>query len=262
MTEDNRSSQSRHGVGEGFGSVTGHQETGEVPLRYQVADLLIGHVQDRSAALSPPLNFAVRSGEALAVLGANGSGKSTLLQTLVGELMPLQGSIAVNGLPLDEREAQFRRDVARVFDADAYLPSLTVREHLLVVARGHGTEDASAVVSDISERFGLVEHQHKLPHALSSGGRRRLALASAFVRPAQILILDEPEARLDQGMIRTLTSELLRARNQGQAIIFACHHPDMVRQLATSAVWIAEQGEHAGSHIEPELGARQIERLP
>src|SRR3954469_22693038 len=170
--------------------------TDPVPL-LDAEELLVGYAEH---PVSPPAHLTLPAGRALGLVGANGAGKSTLLQTLTGLLAPLGGDVRFDGEPVDERRADFRREVATVLDDEAFFPSLTGREHLLLTARGHGVRDPEAVVDAEVDGFGLAERIDALPSQLSSGQRRRLALAAAFVRPARLVVLDEPERRPDAGM--------------------------------------------------------------
>ncbi|SES80630.1 ABC transporter ATP-binding protein [Geodermatophilus poikilotrophus] len=194
-----------------------------------VEELSVGH---GSAPVCAPVDLRLGPGRALAVVGPNGSGKSTLLRTLVGLLEPLAGTVAFDGAPVDERAAAFRRDVAAVLDDDAFFISLTGREHLLLTARGHGVAAAEEAVDDEVEAFGLGDRADALPSALSSGQRRRLALAAAFVRPARLLVLDEPERRLDAGMRARLAARLGSLRDAGTAVLLASHDADVVATVA------------------------------
>ena len=191
--------------------------------------LSVGH---GTAPVCAPVDLRLAAGRAVAVVGPNGSGKSTLLRTLVGLLEPLDGTVAFAGAPVDERSAAFRRDVAAVLDDDAFFVSLTGREHLLLTARGHGVAAAEEVVDAEVEAFGLGARADVLPSALSSGQRRRLALAAAFVRPARLLVLDEPERRLDAGMRARLAARLASLRDAGTAVLFASHDADVVGTVA------------------------------
>jgi ABC-2 type transport system ATP-binding protein len=195
--------------------------------------LLVGHGDVPACA---PVTFTLDPGTALALVGPNGAGKSTLLQTLVGLLPPLEGTVRFDGREVDERQAAFRRDVAQVLDDDAFFPSLTAREHLVLTARGHGVEAADDVVEVELAAFGLTDRADALPRNLSSGQRRRLALAAAFVRPARLLVLDEPERRLDTAMRDVLAERLASARDAGQAVLFASHDAAVVATVARSAV--------------------------
>ena len=109
------------------------------------------------APVCAPVDLDLAPGSALGLIGANGAGKSTLLQSLVGLLAPLAGQVTFAGQPVDERRADFRRAVATVLDDDAFFPSLTGREHLLLTARGHGVREAETVVAALSRAEELRE---------------------------------------------------------------------------------------------------------
>ncbi|TNU74002.1 ABC transporter ATP-binding protein [Miniimonas arenae] len=190
--------------------------------------LLVGYGESAATAVCPPIDVSVPPGAGLAVVGANGSGKSTFLRAVVGLLAPLGGKVEVFGREVDEREAEFRSAVATVMDEDAAFPALTVREHLLLLARGHGVAKASDLVTELVDEFGLGERQRAMPAALSSGQRRRMLLAAAFVRPRKLLVLDEPEQRLDAGMRDRLVTRLRAERAAGVTVVMATHDPALV----------------------------------
>jgi ABC-2 type transport system ATP-binding protein len=192
------------------------------------------------APVCAPVTVQLAAGRALALVGPNGAGKSTLLQTLVGLLEPLSGAVFFDGRPVDERQASFRRAVAAVLDDDAFFPSLTVREHLRLVAHGHGVAAVEDVVARELESFGLVDRADVLPSALSSGQRRRLALAAAFVRPSRLMVLDEPERRLDAEMRRVLADRLAREKHGGLAVLFASHDATFVQTVAGDALLLGD----------------------
>ncbi|MCZ2822913.1 MULTISPECIES: ABC transporter ATP-binding protein [unclassified Modestobacter] len=192
------------------------------------------------APVCAPVTVSVAPGTAVALVGPNGAGKSTVLQTMVGLLPPLAGTVRFAGGPVDERDAGFRRSVAGVLDDDAFFPSLTGAEHLLLTARAHGVADAEQVVAAELAAFGLTDRAGALPSALSSGQRRRLALAGALVRPADLLVLDEPERRLDTAMRRVLADRLAALVDAGGAVLFASHDPAFIGTLADLALVVGE----------------------
>lgn len=218
-------------------------------------DVLVGYGSTADSAVCPAITVQVEHSQALAVIGANGTGKSTFLRAAAGQLGLLAGHIDVFGRPIDERSAEFRRDTAVVLDDDSYLPALTVREHLLLTARGHGVEQASELVSGLIGEFGLTHREHALPTALSSGQRRRLLLAAGFVRPRRLLILDEPEQRLDAGMRDRLAERIALPQ---ETAVFATHDPILVRAAATSVLLLAEDEVRL---VDPQQGADAIEAL-
>jgi ABC-type multidrug transport system ATPase subunit len=203
-----------------------------------------------------PVTVTVAAGTALALVGPNGAGKSTVLQTLVGLLPPLGGTVHFAGRPVDEREAPFRRAVAAVLDDDAFFPSLTGAEHLLLTARAHGVAGAEAVVAAEIAAFGLEERAGALPSALSSGQRRRLALAAALVRPARLLVLDEPERRLDTQMRRRLAARLAGLVAGGGTVVFASHDPEFVATVA-DRVLVVDDG--ACPVVPPEVAVATLQ---
>jgi ABC-2 type transport system ATP-binding protein len=181
-------------------------------------------------------SLEVRTGEAIALTGRNGAGKSTLLRCLIGADRPDDGTVEVCGNRMAETSPQIRRDVATVIDDLDFFPDLSVVEHLDLLARAHGISDPDDVVDEVLEEVQLVPQSGQLPGTLSSGQRRRLALATAFVRPRRLLILDEPEQRLDTEGVAWLAQRLKSERQQGLAIVFASHEPSLVQTVATRIV--------------------------
>ncbi|MGW6934182.1 ABC transporter ATP-binding protein [Lentzea sp. NPDC054927] len=182
------------------------------------------------------LRFTVAAGEAVAIEGRNGSGKSTLLKCLVGAETHDAGEVLVGGAVRDEASASFRALTAALLDDADYFPDVSVVEHLRLVAWLHGTPDVEREVLDVLGELGLSEVRDQLPPTLSSGQRHRLGLASCFVRPRGLLVLDEPEQRLDvQG--RTWLRERLKAEKAaGVAVVFASHDRDLVDAVADRSV--------------------------
>jgi ABC-2 type transport system ATP-binding protein len=181
-------------------------------------------------------SLEVRTGEAIALTGRNGAGKSTLLRCLVGADRPDDGSVQVCGNAMSEASPEIRRDVATVIDDLDFFPDLSVVEHLDLLARAHGIADPDELVDEVLEEVQLVPQSGQLPGTLSSGQRRRLALATAFVRPRKLLILDEPEQRLDTEGLTWLAQRLKSERQKGLAIVFASHEPELVDTVATRVI--------------------------
>jgi ABC-2 type transport system ATP-binding protein len=178
------------------------------------------------------VDFDVAAGRAVALRGRNGSGKSTLLRCVTGVDQPTAGTVELDGHPIDERSVRVRRDLAIVLDDLDFFPDLSVAEHLDLFARAHRVADVEQLVDSVLEEVGLTAQWAQLPDTLSSGQRRRLALASAFVRPRRLLVLDEPEARLDRPGLGWLTERLLREKAEGLGILLASHDPDLVAAVA------------------------------
>lgn len=219
-------------------------------------DLLVGY---GGAPVCAPVTFTLQPGRALALVGSNGSGKSTVLRAVIGLLEPAGGKLTVLGAAVDERTVEFRSAVSSVLDDDAYFPSLSVAEHLYLVARGHGVLDAWDRVDELLDEFGLVDHAAALPVSLSSGQRRRLLLAAGFARPRSLLVLDEPEQRLDRRMLSALTDRLVAEKAAGGAVLMASHDPELVRAVADRALHLDDQRNEMLSAAD---AAARIARIP
>jgi ABC-2 type transport system ATP-binding protein len=182
------------------------------------------------------LSFSAGPGEAVALVGPNGSGKTTVLRCVVGAVSPTQGTVELAGEPVDERSAGQRRAVAALLDDLDFFPDLSVIEHLDLLARAHGDHDPRELVGALLDEVGLTPAADQLPGSLSSGQRRRLALASVLVRPRRLLVLDEPEQRLDTAGVDWLAERLAAEKDAGTAIVFASHHPELVEAVADQVV--------------------------
>ncbi len=187
-------------------------------------------------AVLPGIDLDVDAGAAVALTGPNGSGKSTLLRCVTGLDEPTAGTIELDGAPVDERSPRTRRDLAVVMDELDFFPDLSVIEHLDLIAHAHGVADVHAVVDETLRVVGLMDQAAQLPGTLSSGQRRRLALASAFVRPRRLLVLDEPEQRLDSAGLTWLAGRLREEKAAGLGILFASHDDALVAAVADEVI--------------------------
>ncbi len=166
------------------------------------------------------VDLVVPAGAGVCVTGENGIGKSTLLRCVSSLQQPDAGTIRVfGGEPGDTPE--FWRAVVTTVEPTTWYPGLTAREHAELVCRAHGQDPS--VVDEALERFGLATHADAIPPSLSSGQKQRLTLALALVRPSSLLILDEPEQRLDPDGRAAVAEMLAEYLTTGGALLMASH---------------------------------------
>lgn len=194
------------------------------------------------------VSFELNAGTSLAIVGPNGAGKSTVARTLCGQQRPLSGQSFFQGELVDERTEFFRRNVATIFDEDAFFPGLTVAEHLLMTAHGFQVPDPEQAVAAELDFFELSHHGANMPDELSSGQRRRVLLASAFIRPASLMVLDEPEQRLDVRMRRELAIRLNVTREAGGTLLLITHDPVLLTEVAQYSMVVDEQVSFLSPH--------------
>jgi ABC-2 type transport system ATP-binding protein len=185
------------------------------------------------------VDLTVGWGEAVAVTGPNGSGKTTLLRCVAGADQPSSGSVELCGRPLREQDPGVRRRVAALLDDVEFFVDLSVREHLALLMCAHGDDAPDEHAAALLAEAGLAGAADQLPVGLSSGQRRRLALATCFARPRILVLLDEPEQRLDRGGRRWLTARLLAEKAAGRGVLFASHDRALVHAVADRVVDLA-----------------------
>ena len=187
-------------------------------------------------ALSP-VSFSLAAGQCIALLGVNGSGKSTLLRIAAGRDTATTGQVSYRGQLLREDALVARTEIAVAGDVSSTYPDLTVREHLLLVAIAHGAGRAApGLVDGALAECRLSDHGDALPGSLSSGQRQALQLAAVLVRPRRLLILDEPEQRLDPGARHWLAGLLTQEKANGAAVLLATHHVELAEAVADQVI--------------------------
>ena len=187
------------------------------------------------------LNLAIMPGQRIALLGANGSGKSTLLNLLDGLCFPEKGSITFQGEPLTEDrlrgeiEFEFRRRVGLVFqNPDVQLFNPTVFDEIafgpLQLQWPKGKIRRS--VTEILEQMGIAHLKDRPPHHLSTGEKKRVALASVLILDPEVLLLDEPTAALDPKSESQMIDFLVSCSGGRKTVITATHDLDLVEDIA------------------------------
>ncbi len=183
------------------------------------------------------VSLDVVPGSTVALMGPNGSGKTTLLRLMSGRDVPSDGEVRLGGRRFSEDEEWVRRQVALVAEDSAFYPDLTVREHLWLVACAHGGGDQStAMTDDALAELRLADHADAFPRELSSGQQQALLLSTVLVRPRRLILLDEPERRLDPEARDRLGVLLQAERAAGVTVVLATHHPDLARAVADRLV--------------------------
>jgi ABC-type multidrug transport system ATPase subunit len=180
------------------------------------------------------VSFSCPPGAVTALIGPNGAGKSTLFLAAVGLLVPDAGAIRVGGHPAGSPPAQ--RAVALMPEQPDLYAAVSVWEHVAFVARLYRLRDWRPRAQQLLERFGLSDRLDAVPHELSQGLRRRLALVMALLHGADVLLLDEPFNGLDPrnaAELRSLVRELAEA---GVCVLVATHILSDVERLADRAI--------------------------
>nr|WP_239095816.1 ABC transporter ATP-binding protein [Micromonospora lutea] len=176
------------------------------------------------------VGFDLPPGGALCLVGENGAGKSTVLRCVTGLVEPSAGRVRVFGAAPDGTASFWRRVVTTV-EQPSWYAGLTVREHVELVRLAGGDDPTDGRVDELLDVLGLNDLGDSTPDRLSSGERQRLLLATALARPAELLVLDEPEQRLDSAIRPVVAGLLDEHRAIGGSVLLASHDPVFVAAL-------------------------------
>ena len=167
------------------------------------------------------LDFALPEGGALVLTGPNGSGKSSLLRLMAGLSPPEEGTIAWDDAPVADDPAAHRARLHFIGHADALKPVLTVGETVSFWAGMRGSPAAGEAL----EQFRLAALAETPCRLLSQGQRRRLALTRLVASQAELWLLDEPFAGLDEDSVADLYDAIGAHRGAGGRIALSTHAP-------------------------------------
>ena len=175
------------------------------------------------------LNLAVRPGEFVSVLGPSGCGKSTALRLIAGLSEPSRGEIiwdAAGRNGRDRAQAPRGRDIGYVFQEPTLMPWSTVEKNVSLPLRLRRTaaSEAAPRVAAALERVGLASFRHAYPRELSGGMKMRVSIARALVTDANLLLMDEPFAALDEITRFKLNDDLLQLwQALARTVVFVTH---------------------------------------
>jgi len=178
------------------------------------------------------VHLRIARGEKVALVGPNGAGKSTLMLHLIGINLPTHGSVRIGGIVVDRKSVKrIRADVGLVFqDPDDQLFSPTVFEDVAFGPLHMGVPEVE--IHDRVERalaaVGMAGFERRLPHRLSLGQRKRVALATVLSMDPSVLVFDEPSAGLDPRGRRELIALL---RSLDQTMLVSTHDMRLVAEV-------------------------------
>ena len=181
------------------------------------------------------VNFAVATGESVAIVGASGSGKSTLLGLLAGLDTPSSGRVWLAGTDLnsldEDGRAQLRaKRVGFVFQSFQLLPGLTALENVMLPLELAGHADPEGAARAVLQQIGLGSRLRHYPAQLSGGEQQRVAIARAFAGGPDLLFADEPTGNLDQRTGQRIIDLLFSLnRQQGTTLVLVTHDTELAR---------------------------------
>jgi putative ABC transport system ATP-binding protein len=219
---------------------------------------------DHPLTILHPLDYAIASGEFVAIVGPSGSGKSTLLGLLAGLDAPTTGQIVIDGVDItrlsEDALARLRGDtIGFVFQFFHLVPSLTALENVLIPMEIAGRRDAMARAHQLVAEVGLSDRAHHYPSQLSGGEQQRVAIARALANDPPIVLADEPTGNLDSTTGRHIMELLLDVRRARRSTLVLVTHDAELASLADRKLVLRDGRPVAAAEAPPRVPADGIE---
>ena len=192
-------------------------------------------ISNKNNVIFSEINFSVKSGEFVFLIGKTGAGKSSLLKVLYGDLAITSGQGSIVGFDLnklnDKQIPKLRRKLGVVFQDFKLLPDRNLFDNLSFVLKATGWKENTKIKKRVSEVLKMVNvnsSDQKYPFELSGGEQQRVAIARALLNYPELIIADEPTGNLDPETSQEIMQLFQKLHDGGISIIMATHDYNMI----------------------------------
>ena len=204
-----------------------------------VISLKNAYIFQKDNLILSDVNFEIKQGEFVFLIGKTGSGKSSLLKTLYADLFLEKGQGVVAGYELEKikyKEIPFlRRKIGIIFQDFQLLPVRNIQQNLRCFMEAMGWEEKAKInerIVEVLEMVGLPEVLNKMPHQLSGGEQQRIAIARALLNHPAILLADEPTGNLDPEKSVEILKLFMKINQVSKtAVLMATHELDLIERF-------------------------------
>ncbi len=193
------------------------------------------------------IDFSIKEGDFVAVMGPSGSGKSTAMN-LIGSLdMPTKGKILLDGEDISELKesdlAQIRgKKIGFIFQNFNLIPNLTVKENVMLPMMFQGTDihEREQMAEELLKKVELYDRMDHYPNQISGGEMQRVAIARALANDPEVILADEPTGNLDTKTGEKVLGFLQKLNDEGKTIIMVTHEPELAEAHARVVYWLKD----------------------
>jgi len=202
-----------------------------------VIDIKDASIFHRYNTILNDVNFKIKKGEFVYIIGKTGSGKSSLLKTIYGDLILKMGSINVVGHEMKNIKKSklpfIRRKLGIIFQDFQLFQDRSIAENLIFVMKATGWK--KNIINDnvlkLLSKVGLEDKANRYPHQLSGGEQQRAVIARALINNPIILIADEPTGNLDPKVSEKIFKLFLEINKKGTTILMATHNYELIKKF-------------------------------
>ncbi|WP_057822773.1 ABC transporter ATP-binding protein [Lentilactobacillus sunkii] len=198
-------------------------------MSLKVSDLVGGYSQ---VPVLKDVNFDVKDGELVGLIGLNGAGKSTTINHIIGLLTPFKGSITINGTGLNDDVKKYKEQIAYIPEQPIVYKELTLKEHLEMTMLAYNLDQDQAWerAHQLLKLFRLDNKLDWFPDNFSKGMRQKVMIVCAFLTNAKLFIIDEPFLGLDPLAVNDLLNLISERKKQGASILMSTHVLDTAQR--------------------------------
>ena len=200
------------------------------------------------------INFHVKRGEVVCVIGPSGSGKSTLLRCVNRLEEPTSGQIFVEGIDITDPDTELdkvRSRIGMVFQQFNLFPHMTTLRNLTIAqqrVKGRGRKVAEEIARQNLAKVGLAEKEAAFPAHLSGGQQQRVAIARALSMNPDMMLFDEPTSALDPELVGDVLDVMRKLVDEGMTMMVVTHEMGFAREVGDKLVFmdggvIVEEGD-------------------
>ncbi len=192
------------------------------------------------------INFDVKAGEVVGLVGSNGAGKSTIIKSIIGVLPFTEGTIKVCGYDISKQPEEAKRLVGYVPDDHSVYEKLTGREYINYIGSLYGATKAQKryMTTEFAARFEITRALDTQIAGYSHGMRQKICILGSLVHRPKLWILDEPMVGLDHQTMSLLCGYIRGYADETHSVLFSSHNLEVVRHTCDKVVFI-KSGEVA-----------------
>ncbi|MBA8771469.1 MULTISPECIES: ABC transporter ATP-binding protein EcsA [Staphylococcus] len=171
------------------------------------------------------INFELKDGEIIGLIGLNGAGKSTTIKHMLGLLTPTEGEMSISGIDIKEDINAYRQHLSYIPEAPVIYDALTLKEHIEMTAMAYGIDydEAMKRAEPLLKTFRLQDQLSVFPSHFSKGMKQKVMIICAFIVEPDLYIIDEPFLGLDPLGIQSMLDLMESKKKEGRTVLMSTH---------------------------------------
>ncbi|AKS66781.1 ABC transporter ATP-binding protein EcsA [Staphylococcus coagulans] len=171
------------------------------------------------------INFELKDGEIIGLIGLNGAGKSTTIKHMLGLLTPTEGEMSISGIDIKEDINAYRQHLSYIPEAPVIYDALTLKEHIEMTAMAYGIDydEAMKRAEPLLKTFRLQDQLSVFPSHFSKGMKQKVMIICAFIVEPDLYIIDEPFLGLDPLGIQSMLDLMETKKKEGRTVLMSTH---------------------------------------